>query len=54
VEEWAWPDELDALLASAAHHRLLLENERARVLETVIQAGETTAIHRTSARPSSG
>jgi quercetin dioxygenase-like cupin family protein len=45
VEEWAWPDELDALRASAAHHRLLLENERARVLETVIPPGETTAIH---------
>jgi hypothetical protein len=45
VEDWAWPDELDALRASAAHHQLLLENERARVLETVIPAGETTAIH---------
>jgi hypothetical protein len=45
VEEWAWPDELDALRASAAHHRLLLENERARVLESVIPPGETTAIH---------
>jgi hypothetical protein len=45
VEEWARPDELDALIASAAHHRLLLENERARVLESVIPPGETTAIH---------
>jgi len=45
VEEWAWPDDLDALLAAGAHHRLLLENERARVLESVIPPGETTAIH---------
>jgi quercetin dioxygenase-like cupin family protein len=45
VEDWDWPDELDGLLASAAHHRFLLENERARVLETVIPPGETTAIH---------
>ena len=45
MEEWAWPDELDALLASAAHHRLLLENDHARVLESVIPPGETTGIH---------
>jgi hypothetical protein len=45
VEERAWPDELDALRASAAHHRLLLENDHARVLESIIPPGETTAIH---------
>jgi hypothetical protein len=36
---------LDALIAASDHHRLLLENERVRVLETVIAAGETTAVH---------
>ena len=45
MEDWNWPEELDALRAASAHHRLLLENDRARVLETVIAAGETTAIH---------
>ena len=42
---WEWPDELDALAAASEHHALLLENERVRVLETRIKAGETTAIH---------
>jgi hypothetical protein len=45
VEEWRWPDELDALQAAPEHHRPLLENERVRVLETTIPAGETTAVH---------
>jgi hypothetical protein len=39
------PDSLDALTASAQHHRLLLENEHVRVLETLIPPGETTAVH---------
>jgi hypothetical protein len=43
--DWEWPDELDALVAAPEHHTLLLENERVRVLETRILAGETTAIH---------
>jgi len=42
---WVWPEELDALAAAAAHHMLLLENERVRVLETRIRGGETTAVH---------
>lgn len=39
------PPELDALTAAAAHHRLLMENDRVRVLETLIPAGERTAVH---------
>lgn len=35
----------DAVLAAPAHHRLVLENERVRVLETVIPAGDTTPVH---------
>ena len=42
---WEWPEELDALAAAPAHHSLLLENERVRVLETLIPPGETTAVH---------
>jgi hypothetical protein len=42
---WDWPEELDALVAAPAHHSLLLENERVRVLETLIPPGETTAVH---------
>jgi hypothetical protein len=45
MARWDWPDELDALVAAPQHHRLLLENEQARVLETVIRPGETTAVH---------
>lgn len=42
---WGWPDALDALSAAPEHHRLLFENDRVRVLETLIPAGESTAIH---------
>jgi hypothetical protein len=42
---WEWPDELDALMAAPEHHSLLLENERVRVLETLIPPGETTSVH---------
>lgn len=40
-----WPPELDALIAAPAHHRILLENERVRVLETRIAAGDTVPLH---------
>lgn len=40
-----WPNALDALAAAAVHHRLLLENEHVRVLETLIRPGERTADH---------
>ena len=38
-------DPLDALIASSNHHRLLMENDKVRVIETLIPAGERTAIH---------
>jgi quercetin dioxygenase-like cupin family protein len=37
--------ELDALIAAPEHHRLALENNHVRVLETRIEPGETTPIH---------
>lgn len=40
-----WPANLDALVAAPRQHRLLLENERVRVLDTRIEPGETTPIH---------
>lgn len=40
-----WPAELDAVIAAAPHHRILLENEHVRVLETRVQPGEITGIH---------
>jgi quercetin dioxygenase-like cupin family protein len=42
---WEWPDELDALTAAPANHRLLLENDRVRVIETVVPAGTRTPVH---------
>lgn len=40
-----WPDELDALIASPQHHKLLFENEFVRMLDTNIAPGETTNVH---------
>lgn len=40
-----WPESLDALVAAPQHHTLLMQNERVRVLQTLIPAGETTAVH---------
>lgn len=40
-----WPVHLDALLAAPEHHRLLLENDAVRVLETRIGPGETVPLH---------
>jgi hypothetical protein len=44
-QEWTWPDSLDALRAAAAHHRLLLENDRVRVIHTHIPVGDTVPLH---------
>ena len=43
--DWPWPPELDALVAAPAHHSLLLENDRVRVLDTHIGPGETVPLH---------
>ena len=40
-----WPADLDALVAAPAQHRLLLENDRVRVLDTRIAPGERTPVH---------
>jgi predicted metal-dependent enzyme (double-stranded beta helix superfamily) len=43
--DWPWPDALDALIAAPGFHRLLFENERARVLEVRIAPGEFVPVH---------
>ena len=43
--DWPWPDSLDALVAAPRHHLLRLENDRVRVLETVISPGDTVPLH---------
>jgi len=38
-------DRLDAVSAAPEHHRVLLENEFVRVLDTRIEPGQTTKLH---------
>lgn len=38
-------DALDAVAAAPEHHKVLLEDDRVRVLETLIKPGEETAGH---------
>ena len=40
-----WPPSLDALIAAPDHHKLLFENERVRVLDTLIRPGDMTPVH---------
>jgi hypothetical protein len=40
-----WPSELDALTAAPENHKLLFENDSVRVLDTIIQPGQTTPLH---------
>lgn len=44
-DPWPWPEHLDGPIAASGNHRVLWENDRVRVLETTIAAGETTPIH---------
>jgi hypothetical protein len=39
------PGSLDALVAAPQHHRLVLENDTVRVLDTRIGPGETAPLH---------
>jgi hypothetical protein len=45
VSNEEWPSELDALTAAPDNHKLLFENDNVRVLETIIQPGQTTPLH---------
>jgi hypothetical protein len=45
VAVWEWPDSLDAVIAAPKHHRLVLENDRVRVLDTRIAAGDIVPVH---------
>lgn len=45
AEGWEWPDSLDAVAAAPEHHSVLLENERVRVLEARVVAGDTVRRH---------
>lgn len=45
AEESPWKEELDAVAAAPDSHRVLLENDRVRVLEVVIRPGEREPPH---------
>jgi len=40
-----WPPELDGVIAASDHHKVLFENDEVRVIETIVQAGDTTPVH---------
>jgi hypothetical protein len=42
---WPWADSLDALAAAPAHHQLLLEDDRMRILHTRIPPGDLVPLH---------
>jgi len=44
-QPWPWPETMDALLAAPASHRVLLNNDRVRVLEVVIEPGAREPEH---------
>ena len=45
LETWPWPDSMDALVAAPAYHHRLFENERVRVLHTLIPPGAIVPLH---------
>lgn len=40
-----WPAELDAMIAAPDNHEILMENDKVRVLDTVIKPGTTVPVH---------
>lgn len=45
MSEQKWPAHLDALIAAPDHHTLMFENEKVRVLDTMIHPGDQTPVH---------
>jgi len=41
----SWPEELDAMIAAPDHHEVLLENDRVRVLVSLLKPGDATSVH---------
>lgn len=40
-----WPESLDAITAAPEHHKVLLENDHVRVLDSRVGPGDSTPIH---------
>jgi len=45
ADQWEWSDSLDAVVAAPAHHSVLLENDRVRVLVASVEPGDTVPLH---------
>jgi hypothetical protein len=45
AQPWPWSETLDALVAAPNSHRALLENDRVRVLDVVIEPGAREPEH---------
>ena len=41
----SWPTELDGVIAAPDHHKVLFDNDRVRVIETIVKVGDTTPVH---------
>ncbi len=44
-QKCAWPAELDAVAAAPGNHKVVLENERVRVLDVTVKPGEREPLH---------
>jgi mannose-6-phosphate isomerase-like protein (cupin superfamily) len=44
-EEKRWPDRLDAVAAAPGNHKVILENDRIRVLSVTVAPGENEPLH---------
>ena len=44
-DEHLWAESLDAMVAAPNHHSVLLENDRVRVLDSVVRPGDATPVH---------
>jgi hypothetical protein len=41
----SWPPELDAVRAAPLSHRVLIDNDRVRVLEVIVEPGQQEPVH---------
>lgn len=45
AESTDWPKELDAVIAASKNHKVLMENDKVRVLEVTVLPNEIEALH---------
>ena len=45
MNNFNWPDELDAMVAARNHHKVLFEDDTVRVLDAAVAPGDTVPVH---------